>query len=115
GFQIAPGQAVSGQSGIAKSVAGGDPWISIQLSSNGSPLTDRILLGRCVQGFKAHWNHDVSLYDSASALVQAVTCSTRVSSLNVGTNRRHGGLDATLFLDNNQNKVVHELPVQGTL
>lgn len=89
---------------------GGNPWLSVQFKDeNGKALSKRILLGRCVQGLKlTHVSKDVFLSGFAKALVQSLECSNKGSKIELWSEAASGGLNATLYADNNKNKVVHE-------
>ena len=89
---------------------GGNPWLSFQFTdSAGKALSDRILLGRCVQGLTLnHVSHSFGLASNASALAQALDCSNKGSTISLGTSHTRGALNGVLYMDNNLNKVVHE-------
>lgn len=88
---------------------GGNPYISFQaVDTNGNPLGDPILLGRCVQGtsFK-HVSEDWSLPAGVDVTVTPTACTNDKSSLDFGGDGTHVGAKGLLYLDNNINKVVH--------
>jgi hypothetical protein len=89
---------------------GGNPWLSFQFTdSAGKALSNRILLGRCVQGLALnHVSQNLGLTANAGALAQALDCSNRGSTISLGTSQTRGALNGVLYMDNNKNKVVHE-------
>jgi hypothetical protein len=94
---------------------GGNPHISFQVSETGTeaepysvPLTERIYLGRCVQDFNGRVERDIRIGTSLSALVGALECTSKGSSLTLQADSESASLTGTLFFDNNYNRVVHE-------
>jgi hypothetical protein len=96
---------------------GGNPWLSFQFTDdNGNALSDRILLGRCVQGVTLnHVSQDLALGADASALAQALDCSNKGTTVSLTGNEDRGGLNGILYMDNNKNKVVHEYQTAAAL
>jgi hypothetical protein len=90
---------------------GGNPWLSFQFTDdNGNPTSERILLGRCVQGLALnHISTDLLLGAGASALAQGLDCSNRGTTVSLTGTANHGAINGVLYLDNNKNKVVHEV------
>ncbi|MEA2499420.1 MAG: hypothetical protein QOH26_1825 [Actinomycetota bacterium] len=98
---------------------GGNPHMSFQFWEEGQtspsggwmthePITDRIYLGRCVQGSTQHVEKDLYLDGDASAIAEGLDCTNRGSSIGLTGNEDTEDANGTLFLDNNKNFVVHE-------
>lgn len=93
---------------------GGNPWISFQFVNGSTALSERILLGRCVQGVTLkHLSRDFLLPAAARALVQSLDCSNKGSKVSLSSSAARAGLGGTLYMDNNQWKVVHEASTQA--
>jgi hypothetical protein len=89
---------------------GANPWFSFGIQDhNGTWIVPPIILGRCVQGFSAHYSQDFGLPASAAAVFGALDCNDKGPSVTVGAPNSTHGIDGTLLLDNNKNKAIHEI------
>lgn len=86
---------------------GGNPWISLQLTSGTKNLLGPIVLGRCVQGVVSHLERDLDLPADMALLLTALDCSNKGSSITIDSSSDDAGIDALLLFDNNRNRVVH--------
>ena len=115
-YEVMPAEAgLSVPKQPALAGVGGNPHISFQVSETGTEaepytvaLTERIYLGRCVQDFSGRVERDIRIGTSLSALVGALECTAKGSSLTLQADSESAGLVGTLFFDNNYNRVVHE-------
>jgi hypothetical protein len=91
---------------------GGNPYISVGLATMvGGKLTltgPTTLVGRCVQGQSlSDVTVSTTLPVSASAVAQAVECSSKGSRVTLDASGAAPAIYAVLVFDNNKNKVVH--------
>jgi hypothetical protein len=95
---------------------GGNPWFSFGVKdANGTWIIPPIILGRCVQGFSAHYSQDFGLPASAAALLGALDCNNQGPNVTLGASNSTDGINGTLLLDNNKNKAVHEKEAAANL
>lgn len=76
---------------------GGNPWIYI--AGDGESPT---LLGRCVQGFRAAWNHNKDVTIPVSTISTALDCGVKASSLEVKPNNQPGASQGVTFTFDNK-------------
>lgn len=97
---VVPKQPVNG--GV-----GGNPFIWVQfLGGNGSPLTDEIFVGRCVQGAGWHVTGPASTTASAWAEFAVDGCENSPGPyITLGSGMSLGGLIARIIFRNNDNPV----------
>jgi len=81
--------------------AGGNPFMYYQ-----DPTGANFYIGRCVQDGKighlnhGRWSADFTVAGWSDAVVQAVSCSNKSSSLTIGTDSGTGGADGKLIFSN---------------
>lgn len=91
----------------ARGGVGGNPWISVMLTSGTQTLLSPLVIGRCVQGVVSHVSRYVNLPAAMGLLLTALDCSNKGSSITIGASSDDAGIDAVLLFDNNINRVVH--------
>lgn len=87
---------------------GGNPWISIQFFDGAwDPISDPILLGRCVQGLSPALL-DFDHFSHASVEVTSGSCTNSGGpQISLEGELTLGGINAKLLFDNNRNRRVH--------
>jgi len=86
---------------------GGNPWIFLQLlDSNGNPVSDEILLGRCVQGL---FNTSIGFAILAAALGEVFVqgCSNKGPEITLSGEVSLTGINAKFIFRNNE-RGTHE-------
>ena len=93
---------------------GGNPYISVGFATAGSttpvPLSERLFIGRCVQGPNANLLHvEKSMYlkTLVSGVMSQLDCQQAGPSVALTTTSSSAGVNAVVYLDNNKNKIVH--------
>ena len=84
---------------------GGNPFISIQFVDNhNNPLSNTIILGRCVQGLFST-SVDLSIPATATTQVSAGSCDNHGSTISLTGQMSLTGINANIIFSNNDNRV----------